>query len=229
MKKALIIGVIVLVVSSIVIYNKSTDNKSVLSEQNNSDTSFNDDSSDGELVFEISVESDYVSTSADDLYESADVVIVGKYVKDNKTVANDGARITTESVFNIRNVVKNNGEIAKNENKISISYYGGEVNLEEYVNVLSPEQVKKQGLDGLTAQEKKDGKVKYRTSRDELLTNKDKDTTKNYLIFLSYDSSTDTYFVLSEGYGMRQIDENDNVYNIDTGEYESVSFDVGKK
>jgi hypothetical protein len=54
--------------------------------------------------------------------------------------------------------------------------------------------------------------------------NKTKDKNTEYLIFVSHDSSTNTYQVLGDEFAMRKIDNQGNVFNPATNQFEKLDF-----
>ena len=153
------------------------------------------------------------------LFSEADAVIVGKYVSryietNEMYVTGEGQIISRRKVM-VKDILKSNGEIKDSE--IEIEYYGGAVSVSEFVRQVGKESeiVKKYGFDSLTEEEADRSYVGIESG---LGTQWNSD----YLMFLSYDESTGVYFVLCDGYGMRQLNENGEAFNIDTGEYEEI-------
>lgn len=196
--------------------NSSSDSESVFTDINDTGSS--------KSVYVIAEESDYRAIHPKDLYKQADVVIIGNYVTDNSISVGEANKIITESSFNIKEVIKG-GNLLNSYNNIDIEYYGGEVSIEDYVDHLDPDQIKKRGYDKLTEEEKRVSKIKYVPYKETLLTNREKDTTKDYMIFLSYDETNNKYFILSEGYGMREIKEDDMLFNPDTQTFEKTTIE----
>lgn len=70
----------------------------------------------------------------EEVYKSADVVFVGKYIGDNR-VFSIGDHINTEASFQVTKVLKGNIPSDRMENNIvKVQYYSGEVTLDEFYN-----------------------------------------------------------------------------------------------
>jgi len=164
--------------------------------------------------FEIERSADYVATNTEDLFEIADLVIVGKPISNNKVYATNSL-IVSESTFKINEIKK--GEYS--DKKIAVQYYGGEMPIGEYMASLSKEQIEKRGYDKLTASEKKEKNIAMKHSKMSAKTNDKSD----YLIFLSYSKEDNRYFVLCDGYGLREV-KNEKAFDIDKDSFEDIGF-----
>lgn len=163
--------------------------------------------------YPIAMTADYaIGTWPEELYKHADLVIIGKYVKNNKCFAKKLGMIVTESEFKVSKVLKGNYSLPK----INLNYYGGTVPLKEYINSLVHSQIIKRGYDKLTEAEI-DGKTMENAGLKVY-------SDAEYVIFLSYDE-TDGYFVMCDGYGMREV-KGGKIYNLDTKTFDTELTDL---
>lgn len=173
------------------------------------------------LAFNVEVQPLYEVITPSSLYNKADLVFTGKYVKDNKAfVAQD--TIKTEATFHVNKILK--GSISKQELKdsVNIQYYGGEMLLGDYLDQLDKQDAR--NLDLIKSYTENDRKTKKVTTTTEKQANKTKNKNTEYLIFVSYDSSTNTYHVLGDEFAMRKIDDKGNIFNPATNQFEKVDF-----
>lgn len=166
-----------------------------------------------EADFQIGAAADYNIEKVEDLYKEAELVIVGSYIKDNKCYITGPKAITTNAEFEVKEVLK--GEY--NSNKIDISYYGGTMLLGEYIECQTEDQLRKKGWDKLSKDELANKTISY--SVDETGVNVLKN--KEYVIFLKYSKEKGAYAVLSDGYGMREVSEDNKMYNLDTKTFDT--------
>lgn len=170
--------------------------------------------------YQVTRKTDYKSIKPRDLYKEANLVIEGKYVKDNKYYVTDYSAIVTEAKFEVSKVIKGNYTL-KN---ININYYGGTVSVGEYIKNQTVEQIAKKGFSNLSTEQLSNQTVEYIVENAKI----DANTKDNYIIFLSYDSENDYYFVLSDGYGMRKLSNNEEMYNLDTKTFDTKVTDLKK-
>jgi|GEM_PF-3424470 len=170
------------------------------------------------LEYELTREADYVAVSVEDLYELVDLVFIGIKKHDVRTYAKNYGMIITETNYSIKKIVKGNYD---NDN-INIHYYGGYVTLEEYKNSLTTEQAEKHELNTYSKEERLSKYIGYAKSEKMI----DSDVNQEYLIFVSYDKVNNIYFVASDAYGMRLINNDLSVYNLDTKTYEKINYNL---
>ncbi len=202
---------LVMIVGLIYIFNNKSAN--LLNNANESSYVENNE----KYEYEITTNADYVATSIDDLYKTVDLVFIGTKNKDNKTFVGMNSLIITEANYNVKTVLKGD----YNDSTINLNYYGGSVTLEEYMNNLSKEQIQKKGLDKYTLKERQTKLIGYKNTDKSISKQVD---SNEYLIFVNCDKEKNIYFVSSDAYGMRQIDQNKNVYNLDTKTFEKFNF-----
>lgn len=213
MKKIFItFAIILLVISSTLIAYYITSNRDFdkISETNNLVTNKAD--------YQIIRKSDYKSIKPKDLYKDADLVIEGNYIKDNKCYVTDYSAIVTEAKFEVSKVIKGN----YTSNNININYYGGIVSVGEYMKSQTKEQLAKKGISNLSTAQLSDQTIECLTEDAKV----DVNTKDSYIIFLSYDAEKDYYFVLSDGYGMRKLANNEEIYNPDTKTFDIRVMDL---
>lgn len=210
MKKILVLFVILVLVfgGAFVAYYYTTQQSS-----NKSNLSDNQTNSIDEANHQIYAHSDYKAINPKDLYDLADLVIVGKYSKANKSYVKDAASIVTESTFEVSKVIK--GDYSSKN--ININYYGGKVTLGEYVKTQTKEQLQKKGLSNLSTEQLSRETVELVIENSSVQVSNNEE----YIIFLSYDKEDDYYFVLCDGYGMRKLSGNQEIYNLDTKTFDT--------
>jgi hypothetical protein len=207
-----IISVILIIVFCVSLASCSDNDKSTTTDLQSKSASIETKKAD----FVIGRNADYVSTSVPDLYKGADLVIVGNYVKDKSTYVFENSLIVTKSEFNVKEIKKGSYD----KSQIVIDYYGGEMSIGKYMEKLDKETLKKSGYDKLTESEKKEKKIKMEGLQAFANPNK----TSDFLIFLSFSKEKNMYFVMSDGYGMREM-KNAKAFNVDTKSYEEVKFE----
>jgi hypothetical protein len=160
------------------------------------------------------------------MFQSASVVLVGKYEKDNKSFV-ERDLIETESHIKVTKVLKGTLTDSEMKNGIDIVYYGGEVTLDTYLNNTTPvpEKVDSKGVvhkpKQYSKQERESEKVIYKLEQQ---ANKDKDKNSEIMVFLSRNPAPNNYFVQADAYGYRKINNKGEVFNPDTNSYEKVDF-----
>ena len=157
------------------------------------------------------VEYEYVHI--EDLEKAADLVVLGTYLRDMKIYVREtnGAPITSGEV-SVSKVLKGDEDLKE----ISINFYGGTVPIDEFMKTQNETVLKNMGLDKLSEKEKKLRTYSVVNEYGVIA-----EPNENYLIFLSYDKEQNLYFVLSDSYGMRAVNEKSEAYNPDTKEFES--------
>lgn len=171
-----------------------------------------------ELSYEIAISNDYaIPTDAASMLEEADLVVEGVYDGTVSTYATKlGQIISVGKISNLK-VVK--GGVSENE--LEISFYGGSMSVYEYMTQISTERAENMGFDELSEEE---AKTKYiGVPLDKYAANPNEET--SYMFFLSYDEETGEYFVVCDAYGMKEVNENGEVWNIDSSEFEALYKD----
>lgn len=153
-----------------------------------------------------------IGTWPQELYKHADLVIRGKWIKNNKCWVEDPHMVYTSDKFEVLEVLKE--EYSSKE--IDITYHGGVVPLKEFVEKLDEASKIKFGFDQFTKQEM-EGKMWEESS---LKVYQDAE----YIIFLSYDE-TKEYFVMCDAYGMRET-KGGKIYNITTKKFDTNITDL---
>lgn len=172
---------------------------------------------DQKVSYEISYSCDYIWTSVEDLYENADLVIIGTYKETKNTYyAKDYGRLISTGVVEAETVVKGN----LIDMNFEIEYYGGIMSVSDFINQNGKEVTKQFVSDNLEEQE-----VKERYIGEKSGTSVNAREGHKYLMFLNYDKDTDHYFVGSDGYGMREVNNEGKVWNIDSSKYEQINFE----
>ena len=156
---------------------------------------------------------EYGYVRMEDLEKEADLVVLGTYLRDTRFYLHEtnSAPITSGEV-SVSKVLKGD-EILK---EISINFYGGTVPIDEFIKIQNETVLKNMGLDKLSEKEKKLGTYSVVNEYGVIA-----EPNENYIIFLSYDKEQNLYFVLSDSYGMRAVNEKLEAYNPDTKEFES--------
>lgn len=174
-----------------------------------------------ELSYEIPYSCDYaISTDQKSMLEAADAVIEGIYDGTISTYATEtGQIISVGRISNIQ-IIKGEGEITEKE--LNISYYGGALTVSEFLKQVGPEHSLKYGFETSTLDEADN---RYIGMKPNEFSAKPKQGLK-YLIFLSYDEITGEYFVLCDGYGIREINNDGEVWNIDLSGFEKISIET---
>lgn len=174
-----------------------------------------DESDIPKLSYEISYNMDYATaTDPESLFEAADVVIEGIFGNVISTYATEDGRIISVGRIHDINIMK--GEKYITGEDLKISYYGGIMSISEYKEQIYSTISLKRGYDKLTKEEADKQYIGY--SKDKCYVNPKQGS--KYLIFLSYNKEDGEYFVLCDGYGMREINNEGKVWNIDSSEYE---------
>lgn len=168
----------------------------------------------------VSVMSDYLAIYPEDLYSKSKLVVVGKYEKKGDSYVGLSNTAKTVYTFSVEKVLK--GDCSKDE--INIGIDGGTVSLKEYINNLSSEQIKKQGLENVDPTDKY---IRFNltdeTSNKNRSTNSNIEIGKSYVLFLDYDSYNKTdYIAMSNYYGVLELDNN-KIYDEKTQNYISLN------
>ena len=162
--------------------------------------------------------SDYVAKSPQDLFNNANLVIIGEYVSDAKSYVTYYSAIVTDATFKVTKVLKGKYEA----DTINVTHYGGIVSASEYLSKQSEEELNKLGIDKSSISKYSSEKVEWINDEFGIY----KETGKKYVLFLSYDQENNSYFVLADGYGMRRLSDDGYMYNLDTKSYDTKLDDL---
>jgi hypothetical protein len=180
------------------------------------------------LTLNMASDSDEGGIDIEEVYKSAAVVFVGKYLGDNR-VFSIGDHINTEASFEVTKVLKGNIPSDRMKNNIvKVQYYGGEVTLDEFYNNMTNQMKNdpKNKIGSIPVETRKKEKVVQYVKKQSL---KDKTKNQEYLVCVS-DNPVNSmqpnpyYFNLFQEYGISKVDANGNVYNPDTQTFRKVSF-----
>lgn len=168
------------------------------------------------IYTKVSVMSDYLIIYPEDLYTNAKLVVIGKYVEKGNSYVGPSGTAKTIYMFNVEKVLK--GDCSKE--KIGVGIDGGTVTLKEYINSLSSEQIKKQGLENVDPTDKY---IRFEladeTSNKSRTTNASIEIGKSYILFLDYDSYNKTdYIATSNYYSVLELNDN-KIYDEKTQNY----------
>lgn len=165
-------------------------------------------------VMTMYMESDYRISQPEDLYEEADLVIIGQYQGEKETFAQEvTGRPLTIGTVKVESVLKGSVE----EETVSIRFIGGEISLQEYAAQKDEETLKKMGITEARLRSREMVVMKFDTAVDAR-------EGERYLLFLRSAPEYDYYGVMADAYGMRRLDEQDKALNPDNGLYEKISF-----
>lgn len=178
--------------------------------------SFNKDSEfDNESIeYLVTKKADYVACYPEDMYELADVVVSGKWGEKINTYVGENSFPITQIKFNIREIFKG----TTSSEGIVVEYYGGSVPLARYLETLTQEQIIKQGFD-INASKNTKAIVTYAETEESVSVN----SNDMYMLFLSYDDTCDTYFVLCDAYGACKM-SGENIYSLAEKTYTNTDF-----
>ena len=158
---------------------------------------------------------DYIATTPEDLYQIADVVIVGTFGETVQTYVCEHSLPVTQVIFNVESV--NKGVIPKRS--IIVEYYGGTVPMRSYLDTLTADQIAKRGLDRPDV-DISNMTVTYETTKESVVV----DRSGTYMLFLSYDAENDTYFILCDAYGACKM-EDGLIYSLREEKYVQADFE----
>ena len=169
--------------------------------------------SDNEITYKeiqtVGRKADYVSIDLKEIFADADVVVCVKYPRETETYISNGDLPTTESEFEVIDIIKGNVP----GNKIRFSYYGGTVSLYEYISQMTEEE-KKKGFDKYSEEEARQIGVTYVNEESGVSFEPDKE----YFVCLGFDKVSQRYFVMAEANGMSEIIDG-RVYNHRSNEW----------
>lgn len=228
MKKGILFAVLAVLMLGVVACSNQDKKKSSNSLATSKSVSISGTTVGMKTAFTLSSYADYTKDVASvyTMYQEADIVLVGKFEKDNKSFVDHGT-IETESHMKINKLLKGTLTDSEMENGIDIVYYGGEMTLDTYLNNAPPvpDKVDSNGIlhkqKQYSKQERESQKVVYTR---EYQANKDKDKNSEIMVFLSRNPAPNNYFVMGDAFGYRKINDKGEVFNPDTNSYENVDF-----
>lgn len=161
---------------------------------------------------EISLPKEYIfPTRAQDMYKNADIVVIGRYLGDKKTVVQEVTGLPeTFGTIEVETVLK--GEIE--EDTPLIRFCGGVI--PRWKSLLE-----KKGESGFAIFLTFLSGEKITMSKDRFV---NAQAGKRYLMFLGKSSEYPYYGVLADAYGMRPLDEEDRALSPDSQQYERIDF-----
>lgn len=158
---------------------------------------------------------DYIATALEDLYQIADVVIVGTFGETVQTYVCEHSVPVTQVMFHVEST--NKGTVS--QRSIIVEYYGGTVSMSSYLDTLTADQIAKRGLDRPDV-DISNMTVTYETTKESVVV----DRSGTYMLFLSYDAARDTYFILCDAYGACKM-EDGLVYSLREEKYVQADFE----
>ncbi|WP_028401921.1 hypothetical protein [Ectobacillus panaciterrae] len=239
MKKGILFAVLAVLMLGVVACSNQDEKKSINSpatsksvsssmKKDNKNETISGTTAGMKTAFAISFHPNYIEavSSIYKMYQAADVVLVGKFEKDNKSFV-DHDLIETESHMKITKLLKGTLTDSEMKNGIDIVYYGGEVTLDTYLNNTppAPDKVDSNGIlhkqKQYSKQERESQKVVFKPEQQ---ANKDKDKNSEIMVFLSRNPAPNNYFVMGDAFGYRKINNKGEVFNPITNSYEKVNF-----
>ncbi len=222
MKGKIILAVFTLsiVVSGTILVNtNNNDNKNVLRDRNDSQSTQNETLGSGENNYQVYYTSDYLYTDPNDIFNHSSLVVIGEYVQDLKSFVGNDERAHTVSEFKISKVLK--GDFPSDT--IEVVRLGGTVPLSEYIATQTQEQLEKKGISTLSKSQIAKSSVEF-ISQDYNLNLKQK-ANKKFVLLLNYDSNNEMYVASADEYSILEFDTSKNeVYNINNKQFENYSF-----
>lgn len=161
---------------------------------------------------EISLPKEYIfPTRAQDMYKNADIVVIGRYLGDKKTVVQEVTGLPeTFGTIEVETVLK--GEIE--EDTPLIRFCGGVI--PRWKSLLE-----KKGESGFAIFLTFLSGEKITMSKDRFV---NAQAGQRYLMFLGKSPEYPYYGVLADAYGMRPLDEEDRALSPDSQQYERIDF-----
>ncbi len=161
---------------------------------------------------EISLPKEYIfPTRAQDMYKNADIVVIGRYLGDKKTVVQEVTGLPeTFGTIEVETVLK--GEIE--EDTPLIRFCGGVI--PRWKSLLE-----KKGESGFAIFLTFLSGEKITMSKDRFV---NAQAGKRYLMFLGKSPKYPYYGVLADAYGMRPLDEENRALSPDSQQYERIDF-----
>lgn len=194
----------------------SNNSKTIASNDNNLDIAkvVNNVNVDNDKTFHIRSEFSFeYEPTIENLYKNADVVIIGTFDSNLKTYV-DGVNIHTQTKFNTSKVLKNETKLEVKEN-VTFDRIGGIMTLSDYMK--NNNTIRKDEFTDISEKARNDYYVVQEFAPDNKLDFASSNDQNNYIIFLSY--SDEVLMLNSSYYGMRRINEINQIYDYDTKKY----------
>ena len=219
-KIILVVFTLSIIVSGTILVNtNNNDNKSVLSNRNDSESTQNETLDGEKNNYQVYYTSDYLYTEPNDIFNHSSLVVIGEYVQDLKSFVGNDERAHTVSEFKISKVLKGDFSL----DTIEIVRLGGTVPLSEYIATQTQEQLEKKGISTLSKSQIAKSSVEF-ISQDYNLNLKQK-ANKKFILLLNYDSDNEMYVASADEYSILEFDTSKNeVYNINNKQFENYSF-----
>ena len=155
---------------------------------------------------------DYRFCTPIQLYENADLVVIGSFTKNNGAFVEEYGRIMTNAEVSVERTIK--GELKGNA--ISLVLYGGSVPFLDYFNSFDEGSQKKMGIE-ISSIKSSDLVQSYHGEYQAYPV-----IGRQYLIFLNKMGDEDKYFLGSDAYAMLEI-KDETYCNRDTLEWENIA------
>lgn len=229
MKKILTFGLMSFGIAGIVLVFSLNHIQKVKDNENSNEESFNKQEKTNERIYLNSISSldfNLDVTDLDYLEENSSDIIIGKVKSiDGTTNYNEKNKsytfVSTYGTIQVEGIIKSNSKFSLNDT-VLFARMGGEITVAEYEKSLEPRQIVRQKIDQLTEEEKKNLYVRMYIENDIEI-----EAGKTYLMYLSYDESTEKYAIIGFENGLREYNKNNNtVKNNSTGEFESLTYEI---
>lgn len=229
MKKILTFGLMSFGIAGIVLGFSLNHIQKVKDNENSNEESFNKQEKTNERIYLNSISSldfNLDVTDLDYLEENSSDIIIGKVKSiDGTTNYNEKNKsytfVSTYGTIQVEGIIKSNSKFSLNDT-VLFARMGGEITVAEYEKSLEPRQIVRQKIDQLTEEEKKNLYVRMYIENDIEI-----EAGKTYLMYLSYDESTEKYAIIGFENGLREYNKNNNtVKNNSTGEFESLTYEI---
>ena len=229
MKRILTFGLMSFGIAGIVLDFSLNHIQTVKDDENSNEESFNKREKTNERIYLNSISSidfNLDVTDLDYLEENSSDIIIGKIKSiDGTTNYNEKNKsytfVSTYGTIQVEGIIKSDSKFSLNDT-ILFTRMGGEITVAEYEKSLEPRQIVRQKIDQLTEEEKKNLYVRMYIANDIEI-----EAGKTYLMYLSYDESTEKYAIIGFENGLREYNKNNNtVKNNSTGEFESLTYEI---
>ncbi len=229
MKKILTFGLMSFGIAGIVLGFSLNHIQKVKDNENSNEESFNKQEKTNERIYLNSISSldfNLDVTDLDYLEENSSDIIIGKVKSiDGTTNYNEKNKsytfVSTYGTIQVEGIIKSNSKFSLNDT-VLFARMGGEITVAEYEKSLEPRQIVRQKIDQLTEEEKKNLYVRMYIANDIEI-----EAGKTYLMYLSYDESTEKYAIIGFENGLREYNKNNNTFkNNATGEFESLTYEI---
>lgn len=229
MKKILTFGLMSFGIAGIVLGFSLNHIQKVKDNKNSNEESFNKQEKTNERIYLNSISSldfNLDVTDLDYLEGNSSDIIIGKVKSiDGTTNYNEKNKsytfVSTYGTIQVEGIIKSNSKFSLNDT-VLFARMGGEITVAEYEKSLEPRQIVRQKIDQLTEEEKKNLYVRMYIANDIEI-----EAGKTYLMYLSYDESTEKYAIIGFENGLREYNKNNNtVKNNSTGEFESLTYEI---